>query len=177
MKVSGSTAKENTTAEPSATDKENLVAAGRILRSAKQSKEAKTENVTLSRTKSNLSIKSKKITFQDKAVQTARGEKIKIEVEDLTSTAGPSQNYWEVLAERRQIALDDAFDEIKTLKDRIQEKQDEVNKLKEQSEKLKAEKLVQEEMLKESRALIAVLEDMIENDSNGINHSLDDSMP
>ncbi|XP_025156849.1 geminin isoform X2 [Harpegnathos saltator] len=163
--------------QPSAMDKENLVAAGRILRSNKQTKEAKTENVTSGKTRSSPSIKSKKITFEDKAVQTARGEKIKIEVEDLTSLAGPSENYWEVLAERRQIALDDAFDEIKTLKDRIGEKQNEINKIKEQNKKLEEEKIVREEMLKELRTLIEVLQDMIQDDSSSINHSLDDSMP
>lgn len=68
--------------------------------------------------------------------------------------AGPSENYWEVLAERRQIVLDDALEKIRTLEERI-------DKLTEQNERLKEEKLVHEEMLKETRALIEVLQVML----------------
>ena len=86
----------------------------------------------------------KKSAFKDKACQTARGDKIKIEVEDLTSEAGPSENYWEILAERRRIALDDALEENKELSERI--------------ERLEEEKRTYKEMLDETRALVEVLQ-------------------
>ncbi|XP_032678341.1 uncharacterized protein LOC116847444 isoform X2 [Odontomachus brunneus] len=156
--------------QPSAIDKENLVTVGRMLRSTKQTKKVKTKNVVSEKTKPSPPNKSsKQIMFQDKAVQTARGEKIKIEVEDLTSTAGPSENYWEVLAERRQIALDDALEKISILEERVE-------KLSEQNERLKEQKLIHEEMLKETKTLIEVLQEMIDGDGNGINNSLDDSI-
>lgn len=60
------------------------------------------------------------------------------------TTAGPSENYWEVLAERRRIALDDALEENKELSDRV--------------EKLEEENCIYKEMLDESRALVEVLQ-------------------
>lgn len=117
--------------------------------------------------------KRKKIVLKDKAVQTARGGKIKIEVEDLTSEgifllktkvknkkklfyiivtfdnfsftlAGPSENYWEVLAERRRIALEDALEDNRELVERV--------------ETLEEENRIYKEMLDESRALVEVLQ-------------------
>ncbi|XP_076183428.1 geminin DNA replication inhibitor isoform X2 [Ptiloglossa arizonensis] len=145
--------------QPAATDKENLVGGGRMLRSALSAKETiKPEIIDKSK---HDGPKRKKITLKDKGVQTARGEKIKIEVEDLTSDAGPSENYWEVLAERRRIALDDALEENKELSDRV--------------EKLEEENCIYKEMLDESRALVEVLQEMIGEDRNDINNSLEDS--
>ncbi|XP_076627595.1 geminin DNA replication inhibitor isoform X1 [Colletes latitarsis] len=145
--------------QPAANDKENLVGGGRMLRSALSAKE--TVKSELHDKKKQDDSKRKKITFRDKGVQTARGDKIKIEVEDLTSEAGPSENYWEVLAERRRIALEDALEENKELFDRI--------------EKLEEENHVYKEMLDESRALVEVLQEMIGEDRNDINNSLEDS--
>ncbi|XP_012147326.2 geminin DNA replication inhibitor isoform X2 [Megachile rotundata] len=146
--------------EPSATDKENLVGGGRMLRSALPVKESN-KNEVIEKPK-NESTKRKKITFKDKGVQTARGGKIKIEVEDLTSEAGPSENYWEVLAERRRIALEDALEDNRELTERV--------------EKLEEEKRIYKEMLDESRALVEVLQEMLGEDGNNINNSLDDSV-
>ncbi|XP_053988010.1 geminin isoform X2 [Hylaeus anthracinus] len=144
--------------QPAANDKENLVGGGRMLRSAQQTKETvKPEHNDKSKHDAQ---KRKKITLKDKGVQTARGNKIKIEVEDLTSE-GPSENYWEVLAERRRIALDDALEENKELSDRV--------------EKLEEENRIYKEMLDESRALVEVLQEMLGEDRNDINNSLDDS--
>lgn len=104
--------------------------------------------------------------FKDRSVQTDSIEKVKISGEDLTSegkiclnihnniikmndktiiltncvyifTAGPSENYWEVLAERRGIALQDALEENQILHERLK---------------------VYKEMLDESRALVEVLQ-------------------
>lgn len=145
--------------QPSATDKENLVGGGRMLRSALPVKESN-KNEVIEKPK-NEPTKRKKITFKDKAVQTARGGKIKIEVEDLTSEAGPSENYWEVLAERRRIALEDALEDNRVLNERVQT--------------LEEEKRIYKEMLDESRALVEVLQEMLGEDGNNINNSLDDS--
>ncbi|XP_078044721.1 geminin DNA replication inhibitor isoform X2 [Augochlora pura] len=145
--------------QPTATDKENLVGGGRMLRSALATKEVLKPEIT--EKPKHDTTKRKKVSVKDKAVQTARGDKIKIEVEDLTSEAGPSENYWEVLAERRRIVLEDALEENKELSDRV--------------EKLEEENRLYKEMLDESRALVEVLQDMLGEDGNGINNSLDDS--
>lgn len=60
------------------------------------------------------------------------------------TTAGPSENYWEVLAERRRIALEDALEDNKELTERV--------------EKLEEENLIYKEMLDESRSLVEVLQ-------------------
>lgn len=57
--------------------------------------------------------------------------------------AGPSENYWQILAERRRIALKDALEENKILSKRV--------------EKLEEENRIQKEMLNETRALVEVL--------------------
>ena len=51
--------------------------------------------------------------------------------------AGPSEKYWEVLAERRRVALQDALEENQILSEQVQ---------------------VYKEMLDESRALVEVLQ-------------------
>ncbi|XP_033230033.1 uncharacterized protein LOC117181466 isoform X2 [Belonocnema kinseyi] len=164
------------TLQPAATDKENLVGAGRTLRSSGSLKEAVKEAIkdemstkvrsdntkVRSDTPKNESTKRKKATSKDKAIQTARGEKIKIEVEDLTSEAGPSENYWEVLAERRRIALDDALEENKDLSERLA--------------KMEEEYRLCREMLDETRALVEVLQEVIGDDRGDINNSLEDSV-
>lgn len=145
--------------QPTATDKENLVGGGRMLRSALPSKEVVKNDVT---EKPKHDPKRKKVTFKDRGVQTARGNKIKIEVQDLTSEAGPSENYWEVLAERRRIALEDALEENRELNARVQ--------------KLEEENRINKEMLDETRALVEVLQELIGEDGSGINNSLEDTL-
>ncbi|XP_071566080.1 uncharacterized protein [Temnothorax nylanderi] len=145
------------TLQPAATDKYTLVGADRTLRSCK-SKEAKTKQDVTKTVKKDTS-KFTKVTKKNKAVQTTR-EKIQIEVEDLTSD-NPSENYWQILAERRQTAFVDALEENK--------------KLVQQIEKLEEENHVYKEMLDEMRTLVEVLQEQIEDDRNDINNSLDDS--
>lgn len=112
-------------------------------------------------------IKRKKVNH--KGIQTTE-EKIQIAAEDLTSegnyarsrlfhritffrvsktlcaifSAGPSENYWQVLAERRRVALEDALEENSVLTERIS--------------KLEEENRVCKEMLDETRALVEVLQ-------------------
>ncbi|XP_035717769.1 geminin-like isoform X1 [Vespa mandarinia] len=141
--------------QPAATNKENLVGPGRPFNDAIK-KDIKN---TLEKQKKESTCK--KIDYKHKAIQTDREEKIKIEVDDLTSEAGPSENYWEVLAERRRIALDDALEENKELHERVS--------------KLQEENRLCKEMLDETRALVEVLQEMIEDDRNDIHNSLEDS--
>ncbi|XP_066596672.1 geminin-like isoform X2 [Prorops nasuta] len=152
------------TLQPAATDKENLVGGGRSLRSGnmvnKTLKDDVVEKPKLEKIDNN---KRKKSQYKDKAVQTAYNNgKISIEVEDLTSEAGPSENYYEVLAERRRIALDDALEENKILVQRVA--------------KLEEEKRIYKEMLDETRSLVEVLQEMIGEDRNNIDNSLEDSL-
>lgn len=56
----------------------------------------------------------------------------------------PSENYWQILAERRRMALMDALEENKKLREHI--------------EKLEEENHVYKEMLDETRTLVEVLQ-------------------
>lgn len=58
--------------------------------------------------------------------------------------AGPSENYWEVIAERRRLALEDALEENKDLTERLA--------------KMEEEYRLCQEMLHETRALVEVLQ-------------------
>lgn len=53
-------------------------------------------------------------------------------------TAGPSENYWEVVAERRRIALSDALDENKKYAERIATLEEENRIYKEQLDECKS---------------------------------------
>ncbi|OXU30945.1 hypothetical protein TSAR_002783 [Trichomalopsis sarcophagae] len=171
--------------QPAATDKENLVGAGRQLRSTGTGKDAiknemsakmvkgdvkKTvDKAVVAKTETSKKVSEKPKTetrkvqkegkkdgrvFKDRGVQTEPAGKVKVSRDDLTSEAGPSENYWEVLAERRGVALHDALEENRILHEQLK---------------------VYKEMLDESRALVEVLQDMIGEDRNDINNSLDDS--
>jgi TRAP-type C4-dicarboxylate transport system substrate-binding protein len=59
------------------------------------------------------------------------------------STEPPSENYWQLLAEKRRTALDECLEENKTLHERLQ--------------LLEEEKRVTEQMLEESRNLVEIL--------------------
>ncbi|XP_011701850.1 PREDICTED: geminin-like isoform X2 [Wasmannia auropunctata] len=151
--------------QPSATDKETLVGADRMIKSTQQAKETKSKKNVSTKKKKEKDVKKQiNVTINNKAVQTVSEEKREIEVEDLTCTnlAGPSENYWQVLAERRRVALKDALEENKELAERVK--------------KLEEEKRIYKEMLDETKALVEVLQDMIGDDRNDINNSLEDSV-
>ncbi|XP_011495135.1 PREDICTED: uncharacterized protein LOC105360057 [Ceratosolen solmsi marchali] len=165
--------------QPAATDKENLVGAGRHLRSLSTSKQIikneisdmmkedinkifnKTVLVKRDSCKKVIdkhNIECKKLQndckmLNDKYVQTESNEQIEIFNKDLSSKLGPSENYWELLAERRRIALHDALAENHILTDQI---------------------CIYKEMLDEARALVEVLKDMLGNDKSNINISFED---
>ncbi|XP_060523245.1 uncharacterized protein LOC132700132 [Cylas formicarius] len=88
--------------------------------------------------------KKKNTSLMHKSTQT---EKYVTNAEDLTSE-NASPEYWRRLAEKRQEALDESFLEIEKLKGDI--------------ETLQEENKICKEMLQESRNLVEVLQEMIE---------------
>ncbi|XP_029158209.1 geminin-like [Nylanderia fulva] len=145
--------------QPSATNKETLVGADRMIKSQQLKKTKSKRNVSQIKDGS----KHKNVKTKDIAVQTIQKEKVQIEVEDLTCTdaAGPSENYWQVIAERRRIALKDTLEKNEELVQCVK--------------KLEEENRIYKDMLNETRALVEVLQEMIGDDRNGINNSLEDS--
>ncbi|EZA49192.1 Geminin [Ooceraea biroi] len=139
-----------------------------MLRSTKESKTVKPKSNVSQKAKDE-KPKPKKVTTKSKAVQTAEKEKIKIEADDLISTAGPSENYWQVVAEKRRIALKETLEENKRLSEEKEELAQRVEQLEEENRMCK-------EMLNETKALVEVLQDMIGDDRSGINNSLEDSL-
>lgn len=67
---------------------------------------------------------------------------------DLTSIEGPSEKYWEQLAESRRRALEDSLCENEGLHNRVRSLEDELN--------------VTNEMLDQARGLVEVLQEMLE---------------
>ncbi|KAJ8959079.1 hypothetical protein NQ318_022336 [Aromia moschata] len=96
--------------------------------------------------------------MQNKAVQT--GESV-ITAEDLTSDE-PSTDYWRKLAETRGDALNRSLQENEKLKDDI--------------EALKEENRICKEMLDESKHLVEILQDMInEQDNDGSEGNIEET--
>lgn len=71
-----------------------------------------------------------------------------ITVEDLTSVEGPSEQYWEVLAERRRLALEESLTENQELYEKVAALEEELN--------------VSKEMLQEARNLVEVLTELLQ---------------
>lgn len=154
--------------QPAAGDKENLVGgsrqpvtnvkAGVKLGEICEKNNAINEKI-IEQTMMKGNLKKKKVAH--KLVQTDKEEdKPKITVTDLTSDVEPpSENYWQLLAEQRRIALEECLEENRTLHERLQ--------------LLEEEKEVAENMLAESRSLVEVLKEIIgeneeaQNDSEG----------
>ncbi|EZA56945.1 hypothetical protein X777_02796, partial [Ooceraea biroi] len=136
------------TLQPAANDNEALVGADRIIKSKSthQLKEAKTKFNT-NNTANKGKPKGRKKVKEDKAVQTAREEKVKIEVNDLISTDNPSENYWQVLAERRRIALENTLTENKRLEQYVESLEEKLH--------------VYKEMLEETKVVVEVLQVML----------------
>ncbi|XP_055640203.1 geminin isoform X2 [Toxorhynchites rutilus septentrionalis] len=96
--------------------------------------------------------KRKKL-VQSQSSQTSPGKspseaKKCITEEDLTSLEGPSQYYWEVLAERRRVALEESLTENAQLYDKVNDLEEELNTSK--------------QMLEEARNLVEVLTEMLQ---------------
>lgn len=120
-------------------DKENLVGAGRLLKDMPPSKE---------KTTSHLEGVTKKL--KSKAAEEVKPSKSdKITADDLTSEEGPSSAYWERLAERRRVALEDALKENETLLERVKY-------LEEENAQCKI-------LLDETRGLVETLTELLNN--------------
>ncbi|KAJ8927319.1 hypothetical protein NQ314_020233 [Rhamnusium bicolor] len=115
-----------------ATDKENLVGRPQTFKDAKAASDFEKSEA-----------KRKKPLMQNKSVQT--GECI-ITAEDLTSDE-PSADYWRRLAETRGESLNKSFKEIEDLKSNI--------------EVLQEENKICKELLDESKNLVEVLQEML----------------
>ncbi|XP_020290951.1 uncharacterized protein LOC109858273 isoform X2 [Pseudomyrmex gracilis] len=160
--------------QPSATDKEVLVGGNRI-KSSQQSKDVKSKrDVQKSKPKriqkSKSTSKLLKKTTKDEAVQTEQIQR-EIDTDDLTSIDAPgtSERFWELLAERRRLALKNALEENKELVEKL-------NRSEERNKKLQEEKRVYKEMYDETVALVEVLQEMINEGRNtAINNSLEDT--
>lgn len=144
--------------QPAAGDKENLVGGSRQpvtnmkvgVKVGEKMNKVNEKIIEHTVTKGNL--KKKKVTHR--STQTDKEEdKPKITIADLTSDEPPSENYWQLLAEKRRIALDECLQENKTLHERL--------------ELLEEEKQVTEQMLEESRNLVETLKEIIAGEDEG----------
>ncbi|XP_055585781.1 geminin [Uranotaenia lowii] len=75
-------------------------------------------------------------------------KKSTVTVEDLTSQEGPSEQYWEVLAEKRRQALEESLNENQELHEKLASMEEELN--------------LSKEMLQEARNLVEVLTEMLQ---------------
>ncbi|CAK1580091.1 unnamed protein product [Parnassius mnemosyne] len=76
----------------------------------------------------------------------------KISARDLTDPNGASEKYWQKLAEKRQVALQEALDENEKLRNIIEE--------------LKQENVLYKQMLDEANSFVEVIKEELANSSN-----------
>nr|XP_021188223.2 geminin [Helicoverpa armigera] len=132
------TRKSLKTLQHTASDRENLV--GRPSKSLKhQLSQESPVDVEVKR--KNLSTKETQANLDSK-----------ITVDDLTNPEGPSEKYWELLAEKRQVALQDALDENEKLRKIIED--------------LKEENALFKQMLDEANSFVEVIKEELANSSN-----------
>ncbi|XP_025206673.1 geminin-like [Melanaphis sacchari] len=107
MSIKKGTRKFLQTLQPSGGDKENLVGTGRFHENNPDPKILKPQ------LKTEVEVKSKEKQSIIEKINPSLYKKLIIE--DLTSTAGPSEKYWEVIAERRRKALEEVLDQNRKL--------------------------------------------------------------
>lgn len=93
---------------------------------------------------------------QDPAVVAAASQS-KIIEEDLTTEGEPSEGYWKTLAEKRRIALDISLKENEELHEKV--------------DSLEEELTLSREMLEESKNLVELLTEIIQERDGGANDS------
>lgn len=131
------TRKSLKTLQHTASDRENLV--GRPSKSLKhQLSQESLADVEVKR--KNLSTK-----------ETQANLDTKISVSDLTDPEGPSEKYWQILAEKRQVALQEALDENEKLLKIIDD--------------LKEENALYKQMLDEANSFVEVIKEELANNS------------
>lgn len=101
-----------------------------------------------------IELKRKKTAVQSQSCQTSPEKKVtapakpQITVEDLTTEEGPSEQYWEVLAERRRQALEESLAENMELYEKVNSLEEELS--------------LSKEMLQEAKNLVEVLTEMLQ---------------
>ncbi|XP_063623920.1 geminin [Cydia splendana] len=126
------------TLQHTASDRENLV--GRPSKTLKHQL-SQDSPVDVEVKRKNLSTKETQANFDTK-----------ISADDLTNPEGASEKYWQILAEKRQVALQDALDENEKLRQIIEE-------LKEKNAEYK-------QMLEEANSFIEVIKEELNTGSN-----------
>ncbi|KAG6440648.1 geminin [Manduca sexta] len=139
QEVTKITRKSLRTLQRTAADRENLV--GRPIKSLKHQLsqespldigEVKRKNLSTKETQANLDTQ--------------------ISEDDLTNPDGASEKYWQILAEKRQIALQDALEENEKLRKIIED--------------LKEENAQYKQMLDEANSFVEVIKEELANNSN-----------
>ncbi|OWR41093.1 geminin [Danaus plexippus plexippus] len=126
------------TLQHTATDRENLV--GRPSKSLKhQLSQESVVDVEVKR--KNLCTKEVQVNLEDK-----------ICAKDLTDPEGASEKYWQILSEKRQVALQDALEENEKLRKIIED--------------LKQENMQFKQMLDEANSFVEVIKEELANSSN-----------
>ncbi|KAJ0176749.1 hypothetical protein K1T71_007928 [Dendrolimus kikuchii] len=134
------TRKSLKTLQRTATGSENLVG-----RPTKSLKHQLTQDTPV-----DVEAKRKILSTQSKETQVDLDSKIT--EKDLTDPEGASENYWQILADKRQVALQDALDENEKLRKIIDD--------------LKEENAVFKQMLEEANSFIEVIKEELANTSN-----------
>ncbi|XP_045448112.1 geminin-like [Melitaea cinxia] len=125
------------TLQHTATDTENLVG-----RPSKSLKHHIAQDTAI-----NVEIKKKNVSTKETQVNLEN----KISAEDLTNPDGASERYWQILAEKRQVALQEALDENEKLRKVIED--------------LKQENLQYKQMLDEANSFVEVIKEELANSS------------
>ncbi|CAH2096378.1 unnamed protein product [Euphydryas editha] len=125
------------TLQHTATDRENLV--GRPSKSLKHQL-AQDTVVDVEIKKKNVSTKETQVNLENK-----------ISAEDLTNPEGASERYWQILAEKRQVALHEALEENEKLRKVIED--------------LKQENIQYKQMLEEANSFVEVIKEELANNS------------
>ncbi|KAL1132352.1 hypothetical protein AAG570_010308, partial [Ranatra chinensis] len=121
--------------QAAAGDKENLVGAGRLAPDMAPNK----DKTALG----NVKVECLIFCFRTVEKKKVKTNENKITSEDLTSEEGPGIAYWEAMAEKRRVALEEALKENEQLHERVRE-------LEEENETCKV-------LLNETRALVETL--------------------
>ncbi|XP_014245118.1 geminin [Cimex lectularius] len=134
--------------QEAAGDKENLVGGGRL------------KQMAVTKEKPSTSLPDPKPV---KRAKSSKSDKVASILEDLTSEVEPSKEYWELLAEQRRIALEQALKENEQLHERIAI-------LEEENLKCKA-------VIEDTQAVITTLTEMLneEKDENEASDENEDS--
>ncbi|XP_038209778.1 geminin [Zerene cesonia] len=126
------------TLQHTSTDRENLV--GRPSKSLKhQLSQESLVDVEVKR--KNLSTKEVQVNLENK-----------VTADDLTNPEGASEKYWQILAEKRQQALQESLDENEKLRKIIED--------------LKEENAQYKQMLEEANSFVEVIKEELANNSN-----------